>query len=465
MTDDLSNDTIAAIATPIGTGGISVIRLSGPRAFEIGDKVFRSHKKVLLSSLPSHTVHYGEIRTDSGDVLDQVLVILFRAPRSYTGEDVVEISSHGGLVVTRRILDLLIRSGARHAQPGEFTKRAFLNGKMDLTQAEAVLDVIKAKSDRAQEAAVGQLTGLLSKKFRWIKDELMHLHAHMEACLDFPDEHLEIESHDQMKQRLRHVQDEIRRLIASFKRGALLREGLVTVIVGKPNVGKSSLFNALLEKDRALVSEYPGTTRDRLEELIEIDGMLIRLVDTAGLAPTSVHPLDRLGIEMTRQMLREGHLFLYIVDVSSPLEEADRVVYEEIRSLGKPILVLAGKCDLWKQLDFDALNRLTGGKKVLQISAKTRDGLSELEEEISAVVVDGHLEKAGEQITRLRHRNALEAALDSLGRAEKGLEDAISLEFVIVDLKAALDAMRELIGEIYSEDLLDIIFSEFCIGK
>jgi tRNA modification GTPase len=464
MPEYRSEDTIAAIATPVGEGGISIIRLSGPRAFEIASKVFYPKKRQELSSFPSHTIHWGEIRHETGEIVDQALVSIFRSPNSYTAEDVIEISLHGGIGVSRHVLDLLTKAGARHAEPGEFTKRAFLNGKIDLTQAEAVLDLIKAKSERSLEAAARQLAGRLSQKLKELKDDLMKLYAHMEAYLDFPEEHLEVYSNDEMAKRLTCLRTEIERLIASFKRGSILREGMKVVIVGKPNVGKSSLFNALLERDRALVSEFPGTTRDLIEESVEINGTYVRMMDTAGLTPLAGHPLDQMSMKRTRQALEEADLYLYMVDGSMSLDGADLTVWNEVKN-GKPFLTLVNKCDLPSKLDFQELEVLTGNKELLRISTKMSQGLELVEKRIADFVPGEDGKREGEQIMRLRHKNALEIAVMALRRAEDAFCEKQSLEFIILDLKAAFDSLRELVGEIYSEDLLDVIFSEFCIGK
>lgn len=462
-------DTIAAIATPLGEGGIAVIRISGQDAFKILGKVF-SPKTGSLESAPSHTIHFGFIIEKDGSRVDQVLVSLFRSPHSYTGQNVIEISSHGGVIVTKRILNLLIKSGARHAEPGEFTKRAFLSGKIDLAQAEAVLDLIRAKSEKSLETALRQLTGSLSQKFKSLKDELMKMYAHMEAFLDFPEEDLEIYEDKVFLEKFNAAGREIELLIAGFKRGSLLREGAVVVIAGRPNVGKSSLFNALLSRDRALVSEYPGTTRDALEEAVEIGGIYMRLVDTAGLSREleAAHPADRLGIERTRKILRDADCYLYTVDASSPLEDADRRAFEEIikeqeKEKTKPILVLMNKCDLPQKVNQEALKKIIKEHEVIEISAKTKLGFEKLEQVLAAVF--SKTERESEQITRLRHKNALEEAREALKAAQKAFSRQEPLELVIIDLKRAVDSLRELVGEIYSEDLLDVIFSEFCIGK
>lgn len=465
-------DTIAAIATPVGEGGISVIRLSGKDAFPILERVF-SLKKGKLSQLPSHTIHFGKILNDKKEVVDEVLASLFRAPHSYTAQDVIEISSHGGLLVTKSILDLLISKGARHAEPGEFTKRAFLNGKIDLAQAEAILDLIRAKSEKSRECAVRQLAGDLSRRFKSIKDELLKMHAHMEAFLDFPDEHLEIYSDRVFQDQFTKLENDLQELIASFRRGSVLREGAVVAIAGKPNVGKSSLFNTLLARDRALVSELPGTTRDSLEEAVEIGGIYMRLVDTAGLAAGLENPLDRMGMERTRQVLGQTRFFLYLLDGSGEITEADRAAYREILSNDKPAenfsnrkaIIVLNKCDLGIKIKEEDIRKFAGDKNILKISTKTREGLEMLEAAMSRMVTEGFGEGEGEQVTRLRHKNALEESLSALRRSREAFLRKDSLEFAVVDLKEAIDLLRELVGEVYSEDLLDVIFSEFCIGK
>jgi len=456
------DDTIAAVATPAGEGGISVIRISGRGALETADIVFRGKGKV--SSFTSHTVHLGYIHARDGEKIDQVLLTVFRAPNSYTGEDVVEISSHGGMAVTRTVLELVMRSGARPADPGEFTKRAFLTGRIDLTQAEAVLDLIRAKSDRSVKAAMSQLEGSLSRRFRGLRDRLMKVYAHMEAYVDFPEEDIEVYADERFVSSFCGIKEEISKLIAGFCRGQLMREGLTCVIAGRPNAGKSSLFNSILERDRALVSEIAGTTRDMLEESIEIDGVHIRLVDTAGLGLHSSNPLDNIGMERTRQVLREAGMIIYLVDGSSELSEQDRKLYQEISGTAK-VLTVINKSDLPMKMNLGALSRITGEENFVRISSISRTGFEQLERLISESVLTGRLEQESAQITRLRHKQALENALTALSRAEEAFLRRESLDLVTLDIKEALDSLSELIGEIYSEDLLDVIFSEFCIGK
>ena len=457
------DDTIAAIATPLGEGGIAVIRVSGPGAFEVVQPFFHSHEVRKVADCPANTIRWGKFMSSQGQVVDQVLLSIFRAPHSYTGQDVVEISCHGGLAVTKRILNLLLGNGVRSADPGEFTRRAFLNGKLDLTQAEAVLDLIRAKSGRSLDIAVRQLSGSLSRALKVLKDELLRLLAHLEAYIDFPEEDLEKQTNEEIRQQFGAVQEKIRSLIAGFERNLLVREGVLVTIAGKPNVGKSSLFNALLERDRALVSDIPHTTRDQLEESLEIQGFYIRLRDTAGLISTPEHPLDKLGMERTLQAIQESHVVLYVVDGAAGLDAADQDVFHKIPP-EKQVIVLMNKADLPMKVEAGALGILTGRKDWIRISSKTREGFKDLEQRIAGFLEEETSEE-GEQITKMRHKVAAETALEALKRAEVSFQKKMSFEFVTLDLRAALEALKELTGEIYSEDLLDVIFSEFCIGK
>ena len=455
-------DTIAAISTPPGEGGIGVIRLSGPDAISIAARMFRPANGFVLNEAKSHTAHLGFICDERGNTIDQVLITLFRRPKSYTAEDVVEISAHGGFRILQNILNLALSLGARHAEPGEFTRRAFLNGRMDLAQAEAVLDLIRAKTDRSLEAALKQFSGKLSGEVRAIKDDLMKLYAHLEAYLDFPDEHLEVYSDMEFQSKWKTVMVRLERLIASFSKGEILREGALVVIVGRPNVGKSSLLNALLDRDRALVSEIPGTTRDVLEESIELDGIWIRLADTAGLW-NSANPLDQAAMERTKRYFEEGDLFLWLLDAGEGLVDEDKVIFEALK--GKKVVPVVNKIDLAGKKDFGELKNLVSEGKICFLSAKTGEGIDSLEKKIINSVLEGELGQEFAMITRLRHKKALEASLEALQKSFSTLLKKESLEFIALDLKQSLDALKELIGEIYSEDLLDVIFAEFCIGK
>jgi len=457
-------DTIAALITPPGEGGVAVIRVSGPGAFKIADAVFAAKNRQKAVSFKSHTIHLGEIRQKKDEVLDQALLSVFRAPSSYTGEDVIELGLHGGMVLASKVLALILSAGARFAEPGEFTRRAFLNGKMDLTQAEAVLDLIKSKSSLSIQTAARQLGGALSARFKVLKKRLMTLYAHMEAFLDFPEEDLEVYSDGEMTQGLRSAREEIGALIQTFQRGSLLREGALLVIAGKPNVGKSSLFNALLERDRALVSEFAGTTRDTLEEWLEVKGLAVRLADTAGLMQKAPHPLDAMGVGRAKRSLQEAQAYLFVLDGTRPLEEEDFAAWNSLES-GRPVIGVLSKSDLGVQLKAQDLERFSSAVCWLEISSQKRSGFEAMEDKIFEALAGRNSEAGGEQITKVRHKRALESALEALERSEQAFNHRASLELVTLDLKIAIDALRELIGEVYSEDLLDVIFSEFCIGK
>ncbi len=457
---EIIEDTIAAIATPLGEGGIAVIRVSGSEAFSVAQKIFQAANGAQIQAAASHTILFGKVSDGSGKTVDQVLVSIFKNPHSYTGEDTVEISCHGGLVVSRKILDLLYQAGARPAQPGEFTKRAFINGKIDLTQAEAVLDLIRAKSDRSREIAIRQLSGALSVRFKDLRDRLMSVYANMEAYLDFPDEDLEIDIRDGMQNQLVQIEKTIEGLLAGFSKNSLLREGALVVLAGKPNAGKSSLFNALLERDRAIVSDIPNTTRDIIEEPLEIGGFWMRLADTAGIVSTPEHPLDEISMQRSREAIEKCHLVLFVADGSGVLDESDRTVLRKIPQ-DKPRMILINKTDLPVELSKEDISEL---KDAIQISTKTGKGLDLLEKQL-ALFLEKQTSDNGEQITKQRHHHALTQALEALSRARETYEKKLSFEFVTVDLKAAIDALEELIGSIYSEDLLDVVFKQFCIGK
>lgn len=451
------DDTIAAIATPPGEGGIGVIRISGPEAISIAAKIVRPR----LQFQTSHTVHHGHIVDQKETVIDEVLVTVFRKPKSYTAEDVIEISGHGGTRVLRHILDLILKNGARHAEPGEFTRRAFLNGRLDLTQAEAVSDLICAKTEKSVESALRQLDGKLSREIHSIKDRLMKIYAHLEAYLDFPDEDLEIYSNEEMKSGFEQTLNRLKSLIGSYQKGHLLRDGACVVICGRPNVGKSSLLNVLLDRDRALVSEIPGTTRDILEESIEIDGLWIRLVDTAGLW-TSQHPLDQAAMERTQTYFSEGDLFLWVVDAGDGLVKDDLSLYEKIKN--KNMIAVMNKTDL-KQTKKINMEKYVVPACTCFVSAKTRQGIETLEKKIVQSILQNELGQEPVLITRLRHKRALENSVEALEQSYAAFLKGVSLELITPDIKRSLDSLKELVGEIYHEDLLDVIFSEFCIGK
>jgi tRNA modification GTPase len=458
-TDD---DTICAISTPVGEGGIGVIRLSGSRSLEIIDRCFRNPQGRVLSEFSSHTVHYGTFRDSRGKTLDQVVGVYYQGPKSYTGEDVVEISAHGGAKVLREILGVLTEGGARQAEPGEFTKRAFLNGRMDLAQAEAVLDLIRAKTELAREQAFRQLQGEFSGQIRKLRESLLKIAAHLEAYVDFPEDDIEVYSQPEFITRLNETLAKISALIDSFGRGMILKEGILCVIAGRPNVGKSSLLNALLDRDRAIVTDIPGTTRDALEEQLEIGGLLVRIVDTAGIRQ-GAEGIENMGIERTRRYMADAQLVLWVLDASVGVAEEDRQIFEEIRK--KKYILVVNKVDLPEGPDRSVFGGVSSNSSPVFISVKRREGLKDLENRILETVFAGGLEAESAGVTRLRHKEALEKCRESLLKAKEGLEKKLSLEFIAFDFREAMDRLGEIVGEIYTEDLLDVVFREFCIGK
>ena len=444
------SDTIAAISTPPGEGAIALVRISGPNAIEIADELFRG--KELPSRFASHVQHLGEIFSKENQLIDQVMLSTHRAPASYTGEDLVEISCHGGTLVSARLLEACLRAGARAAQPGEFTERAFLNGKMDLTQAEAVIDLIRARTDLALRSATEQLEGRLGDQIRKIRDELIALLAQINASIDFPEEGIEPEENEGLRDRLDSVRDQITVLLATAHQGRVLREGVRVVIYGATNAGKSSLLNRLLGYDRVIVSNTHGTTRDTIEETVNLDGVPIRLLDTAGLRP-SESQLERAGIERTEKSLQLADLRLHIADHNAPKP----VHFNGITSDPNEIVVL-NKSDLPEDIDWKDF-------QALRISCATGDGLPQLKQEILGRIRRQNLRPESAIAINTRHRDCLRRALESCDRASTAFSEGVSGEYIAVDLDQALSAIGEVIGVVDVEKILDSVFSQFCIGK
>jgi tRNA modification GTPase len=458
------DDTIAAIATPIGAGGLGIIRVSGPHAVAIVRAVFRDRHGRPVEGLPSHRVRFGSVmHPRTGAKLDEVLVTYMRAPHSYTREDVVEISGHGGIGVMARILEALVASGARLAEPGEFTKRAFLNGRLDLSQAEAVIDLIQAQTEESHRQALAQLQGGLSQAICAMREELLEVLAYVEGAMEFPEEDLEFLPWETLRAKAHAVEAWMTTLLDTFQTGRVLREGVQVAIVGRPNVGKSSLFNALLAANRAIVTPIPGTTRDVLEEVANLRGYPFRLVDTAGIRP-STDLVEREGIERARGSLESADLVLLVLDGSEPLTAEDEEAMAAVQ--GKRVQVVLNKTDLPPLLTVDELQvRLPEWPKTA-VSCKERQGLERLTEAIVAAVLDGQQPpREGPMVTRTRHWEALQRARQSLLQACDTMEQRLSGEFIAVDLREALEWLGEIVGLNYTEDLLDKIFSEFCIGK
>jgi tRNA modification GTPase len=448
------NDTIAAISTPLGEGAIALLRLSGPQAVEIADVVFRG--KVRVSEQAARTVQFGAL-FEGERKLDDVLLTVFRAPASYTGEDVVEIAAHGGILITRRILELLLRQGARSAEPGEFTQRAFLHGKMDLTQAEAVMDLISAQTDLALRAATEQLEGRLGERIHALRAALLELLAHIEACIDFPDEDIDPETGAALRTRLDAVCIDLTALIETAGQGRVLREGVRTVIYGAPNVGKSSLLNRLLGCERAIVSPRPGTTRDVIEEVINLHGIPLRLIDTAGVRE-SEDDVEREGMARTRQQVERADLVLHVAEApGAPLEQFSGLALESFAGTSRAILVL-NKSDLGAHAGWDAI-------EAVRISCATGEGMEALAAAIESKVLGGAAQRDWTVAINARHQACLERASTFATAARRALDDALSPEFVAEDLRAALDAVGEVVGKADAEELLGVIFGRFCIGK
>ena len=447
------SDTIAAISTPPGEGAVALVRVSGVDAIAVADKIFRGKEKP--SRFASHVQHFGEILDGADRLIDQVMLSVHRSPASYTGEDLVEISCHGGALVSAKVLEACLRAGARAARPGEFTERAFLNGKMDLTQAEAVIDLIRARTDLALRSATEQLEGRLGEKIGKIRDELISLLAHINAAIDFPEEGIAPDEGGTLRARLDSIREEIAALLATADQGRVLREGVRVVIYGATNAGKSSLLNRLLGYDRVIVSETHGTTRDTIEETVNLDGVPIRLLDTAGLR-ASESELEREGIARTEKSLQLADLRLHIADRSAP-----RPPHFDERAGDANEIVILNKSDLPENSDWSRHS----GIHALRISCLTGEGLPQLQKEILARITRQNLRPESTIAINTRHRDCLRRALEACDRAATAMSEALAPEYVAVDLNEALRAVGEVIGAVEVEQILDSVFSQFCIGK
>ena len=447
--DLIATETIAAISTPPGEGAIALVRISGPAAVSIAEKIFRGKKRP--SRFASHIQYFGDIVTESGGLIDEVMMSIHRAPASYTGEDIVEISCHGGTLVTAKVLEACLHAGARGARPGEFTERAFLNGKMDLTQAEAVIDLIRARTDLALRSATEQLEGKLGEQIKGIRDSLVDLLAHVEASIDFSEEGIAPDEGNSLRVRLDSVREQIAALLATADHGRILRDGVRVVIYGATNAGKSSLLNRLLGYERVIVSDAPGTTRDTIEETINLCGVPVRLLDTAGLR-TSTSDIEREGIARTERSLQKADLRLHIID-----RNAAPPAHFEQNANGNELLVL-NKSDLPEHPEWKNTN-------ALRVSCLTGDGLGALENEILSRISKQNLRPENALAINMRHRDCLRRALEACDRARKTLDKTFSPEYLSVDLNEALEAVGEVIGTVGVEQILDSVFGQFCIGK
>ena len=469
----MGTDTIAAIATAMTSSGIGIVRISGDEAVSITDRIFEMKNQKKLEDMSTHTIHYGHIH-DGDEVIDEVMVLLMRGPKSYTREDTVEIDCHGGVYVMKRILETVIKYGARPAEPGEFTKRAFLNGRIDLSQAESVIDVINSKNEFALKSSLSQLSGSVSEKIKEIRGTVLHEIAFIESALDDP-EHISLDGYpEQLAAKVTYFQQEIAKLLATADNGRLIKEGISTVIVGKPNAGKSSLLNMLLGEDRAIVTEIAGTTRDALHETINLHGISLNMIDTAGIHETQ-DVVEKIGVERAKKYAMDADLILYVVDASGNIDEDDQNIISLLD--GKKAIILLNKSDLENKITEESLKenlakRLKHREDIRILRTSTIDpssensGMEELEETIRNMFFEGELKQNNELVvTNLRHKEALQDALHSLQLVERSIEDGMPEDFYSIDLTSAYASLGKIIGEEVDEDVVNEIFSKFCMGK
>ena len=452
-------DTIAAISTPRGEGGIGIIRISGDKSFEILEKIFNT--KNPNRDLGFYKFNYGFIH-DNGKIIDEVMAVRMKAPKTYTCEDVVEINCHGGHLISEKVLELVLKNGARHAEQGEFTKRAFMNGRIDLSQAEAVMDIIQGKTEKSISLSLEQLRGDLRDKIGSFKKALLDVTAHVNVVLDYPEEGIDDPLPSNLRENLENVYAEADRLISSYDKGKKIKEGIKTVIAGKPNVGKSTLLNSLLKEERAIVTHIPGTTRDVIEEIINIKGIPLVLTDTAGIRKTE-DIVENIGVEKSKKFIENADLVLLVLDASRELESEDREVIQEIQNNNKKTIVLLNKIDLERKIELDEF----GLENILEISAKDNIGIEDMEERIYSYIVEEKVEDSSEKliITNIRHKTALEKTKDAIRNIFETIDAGMPMDLISVDLKEALDSLSEITGEISSEDILDHVFGNFCVGK
>lgn len=460
----MKTDTIAAIATGMTNSGIGIIRISGPDSVFIADRIFRAGKKnIKLENVESHTIHYGFI-FDRENVIDEVMVSVMRGPRSFTAEDTVEINCHGGILIMNRILELVVRNGARMAEPGEFTKRAFLNGRIDLSEAEAVMDVISSKNDLALKSSVLQLRGFVSDKIKRLREEIIYEIAFIESALDDP-EHISLEGYpEKLGIKVDHLLKDVDKLISSSDNGKIIKEGINTVIVGKPNAGKSSLLNLMVGEDKAIVTDVAGTTRDILEENISLHGISLNIVDTAGIRSTD-DIVEKIGVDKAKKIASEADLIIYVVDSSVDFDENDFEIIDMIQN--KKCIVLLNKSDLKQKItEKDLQDKLNRDTIIIKTSTKENTGIDEFEDTVKKMFFKGDINLNDELIiTNMRHKEKLIDAYESLKQVKKSLEDRMPEDFYSIDLMSAYLSLGAIIGEEVEDDLVNEIFSKFCMGK
>ncbi|GAA0726629.1 tRNA uridine-5-carboxymethylaminomethyl(34) synthesis GTPase MnmE [Clostridium malenominatum] len=455
-------DTIAAVSTVLGEGGISIIRVSGKESLEVVNKIFRGKDKSSALDMKPYTMKYGHIvEISSEEPLDEVLISFMKGPKSFTAEDTVEINCHGGVTPTKKILEEVVKAGARIAEPGEFTKRAFLNGRIDLSQAEAVIDIIRSKTELSMKSAVLQSGGRISREIDSLRNKLLQTIAHIEATVDYPEDDLEEVTADRVKEELEEILINIDKMLLTAEEGKILREGLNIIIVGKPNVGKSSLLNAILMEKRAIVTDVPGTTRDVIEEYINLDGVPIKIVDTAGIRETD-DIVEKIGVEKSKEKIDEGDLIILMLDSSRELDSEDNEIIEYIKN--KKYLVLLNKVDLKNEFDKNLIKDIES-KYIIETSAMTGKGLDILKERIKEMFFGGEVKAGDVIITNTRHKEALIRAKESLNAALNALEFTLAIDLASIDIRNAWIRLGEITGDTVEEDIIDKIFSEFCLGK
>ncbi|AUW63628.1 MULTISPECIES: tRNA uridine-5-carboxymethylaminomethyl(34) synthesis GTPase MnmE [Staphylococcus] len=456
-------DTITSISTPMGEGAIGIVRLSGPEAVEIGDKLYKGKKK--LKDVPSHTINYGHIiDPETDEVVEEVMISVLRAPKTFTREDIIEINCHGGILTINRILELTMTHGARMAEPGEYTKRAFLNGRIDLSQAEAVMDFIRSKTDRASKVAMNQIEGRLSDLIKRQRQSILEILAQVEVNIDYPEyDDVEDATTEFLLAQSKKIKNEIDQLLETGTQGKIMREGLSTVIVGKPNVGKSSMLNNLIQDNKAIVTEVAGTTRDVLEEYVNVRGVPLRLVDTAGIRDTE-DIVEKIGVERSRKALSEADLILFVLNNNEPLTEEDRTLYEVIKN--EDAIVIVNKTDLERRLDIEEVKTMIGDTSLIQTSMLKQEGIDELELQIRDLFFGGEVQNQDmTYVSNSRHISLLKQARQTIQDAIDAAEAGIPMDMVQIDLTRTWEILGEIIGESASDELINQLFSQFCLGK
>lgn len=455
-------DTIAAVATAVGEGSVSIIRVSGEEALKIAKKIFRGVRGKSIEDIKPYTMRYGSIiDNETDEKIDEVILSYMKGPKSFTAEDTIEINCHGGVIATKRVLDAVIKNGARIAEPGEFTKRAFLNGRIDLSQAEAVMDIINSKTEVSMKSALVQSEGKLSKEINELRNKLLEIIAHIEATVDYPEDDLEEVTSEKTEVDVKVVIDEVNKLIESAEAGKIIRDGLSTVIVGKPNVGKSSLLNVLTRGNRAIVTDIPGTTRDIIEEYISLDGIPIRIIDTAGIRETE-DVVEKIGVERSKEKIEEADLVILMLDASREIAEEDIEIIKYIKN--KKYIVLLNKQDLPNAINKSDLEELNQ-EYIIPISTKDELGIDEIKNAIKELFFKGKINSSEVMVTNIRHKEALYRAKECLESTLCALKDTMAIDLASIDIRNAWSALGQINGETVEEDLIDKIFSEFCLGK